>query len=115
MARKMSEPVTVAATQAHRQFGDLIRRAFLGKEHFVIEKDGLPVAVILSVSEYADLMYERERLEQNKAARLLQFREAAQTVGSEIEKTGLSEEQVINLLQETKKQVYQSHYGTDPS
>ncbi len=115
MSQKPSIPITVAATQAHRQFGDLLRRVFTGREHFVIEKDGLPVAVILSVVEYTDLMQERERLEQDRQGRLHQFREAAKALGQEVEKKGLSEEHVMNLLDETKRQVYQAHYDNDPA
>ena len=113
MAQKPSLSITIAATQAHRQFGELLRRAFSGTEHFVIEKDGLPVAVILSMAEYKDLIQERERLEEDRLGRLHQFHEAARALGQEIEKTGLSEEQVTNLLNDAKRQVYHRHYDTD--
>jgi prevent-host-death family protein len=99
--------VTVPATTAHRQFGDLLRRAFSGKEHFLVEKDGLPVIAILSISEYEELMQERERRE----ARLKKFQEAARAIGEEIERQGLSEEDVLAQLEETREQVYQKHYG----
>lgn len=110
----LSSAVIVAATQAHRQFGQLIRRAFLGKEHFVIQKDGLPVAVILSVAEYTELLREHELHEQDKQARLSRFREIARTIGSEVNRAGVTEEQVTEALQEMRQHIYQSYYGQTP-
>lgn len=107
MTSRHSTPVTVPATTAHRQFGDLLRRAFSGKEHFLVEKDGLPVIAILSISEYEELMQERERRE----ARLKKFQEAARAIGEELERQGLSEEDALAQLEETREQVYQKHYG----
>ena len=115
MAARKSMPVTISASQVHRKFGDLIRRAFSGKEHFIVEKDGLPVVVILSMAEYQELMEEHERQEQDKQRRLKQFREAARAIGEEVEKSGLSEEEIMARLEETKRQVYQEYYGDKPT
>ena len=109
MASQKSMPITIPATQAHRQFGDLVRRAFSGKEHFIVEKDGLPVVAILSMSEYEELMKERERRE----ARLEHFRQLARDMGQEYERRGLTEEEVLAELEQTRDDVYQEHYGND--
>jgi prevent-host-death family protein len=106
-----SMPVTIPATKAHRQFGDLIRRVFSGKEHFIIEKDGLPVVAIISMDEYDELLRERERREQH----LKQFRKAARAIGGEFERRGLTEEQIMTELEKTKQEVYQEYYGDDQS
>jgi prevent-host-death family protein len=100
-------PITIPATQAHRQFGDLVRRAFSGKEHFIVEKDGLPVVAILSMAEYEDLMKERERREK----RLHQFRQLAREIGQEYERQGLTEEEVLAELEKTREEVYKEQYG----
>lgn len=104
-------PVTIPATDVHRKFSDLIRRAFSGKEHFIVEKEGLPVVVILSMVEYQELMQEREQYEQDKQRRLERFREAARAIGQAVEQSGLSEEELIEQLEEDKAQVYKEYYG----
>lgn len=111
MAVRKSMPVTIPATDVHRKFSELIRRAFSGGEHFIVEKEGLPVVVIMSMVEYQELMQERERNEEDKQRRLKQFQEAARAIGEAVEQSGLSEEEIMEHLEETKQQVYQKHYG----
>ena len=111
MSQTISRAVTVAATQAHRQFGGLICRVYLGKEHFIIEKGGLPVAVILSVAEHSELVRGCERHEQETQVRPNEFREAAQAIGAEIDKLGLTDEQVMLLLEETARQMDRRNSG----
>ena len=113
MASEKSTPVIIPATQAHRKFGDLIRRVYSGKEHFVVEKDGLPVAAIISVQEYEALMEERDQWEQDRQARLKQFQETARAMGEEIARLGLTEEEVMAALEKTKAEVYQDYYGSN--
>jgi prevent-host-death family protein len=48
-------------TEMHRQLGQVIRKVALSDEHFVVEKGGLPVAVMLSMSEYERLVKEWKR------------------------------------------------------
>ena len=104
-------PVTIPATTAHRQFGDLIRRTYSGKEHFIVEKDGLPVVVILSMSEYEQLVKEHNEQEQ----RSQKFQRLARAIGEEVERRGLSEEEVMAQLDDTRHQVYEKHYGSTPT
>lgn len=106
MAAQQSTPVTIPATKAHRHFGDLIRRAFSGREHFIIEKDGLPVVAIISMPEYEVFMREQQR-------RLKRFEEHARALGEEAEQRGITEEQLLHDLNETQGQVYQEMYGND--
>lgn len=111
MTTRSSMPITIPATTAHRQFGDLIRRTYSGKEHFIVEKDGLPVVVILSMAEYEQLIRERAGTEE----RLTTFHNAARSIGEEVERRGLSEEAVMAELEEIKRQVHEKHYGRTPS
>ena len=60
MITQDSQPVTIPATVAHRKFGELVRRAFSQQEHFIVEKDGLPVVAIISMSEYKQLVADQE-------------------------------------------------------
>lgn len=107
MSSQKSMPITIPATVAHRQFGDLVRRAFSGKEHFIVEKDGLPVVAIVSMSEYEELMKERERREE----RLRRFEQHARAITAEVEQRGLSEEDVEAQVEAVRQRLYEEHYG----
>lgn len=109
MALRKSIPVNIPATKAHRNFGDLIRRVFSGKEHFIVEKDGLPVVAIISMAEYEQLMKEREQHDQQ--ARLRQFTEAARAIGDEVAKTGLSEEELLATVEEVRQRLHDERHG----
>lgn len=107
MPSQKSMPVTIPATKAHRNFGDLIRRTYSGREHFVVEKDGLPVVAIISIAEYEELMRERERQEK----RVKRFEKLAREIGAEFERQGITEEQLMADMKKVRKQVYQEFYG----
>lgn len=60
----MTQPLkqnVVHMTELHRQLGQVIRKVALSDEHFVVEKGGLPVAVMLSKPEYDRLVKEWKR------------------------------------------------------
>ena len=60
----MTEPIkqkVLHMTELHRQLGQVIRKVALSDEHFVVEKGGLPVAVMLSKPEYDRLVKESKR------------------------------------------------------
>ncbi len=50
-SEKKSVPVKIPATAARRKFGELVQRTYSGKEHFVVEKDGLPVIAAKKVTD----------------------------------------------------------------
>jgi prevent-host-death family protein len=47
-------------TKARINLGALIKRVHNNKEHFILEKDGIPVAALLSVDEYEDYLDARD-------------------------------------------------------
>ena len=49
-------PTSIAMTKARINFGSVMKRVRLKKERFVIEKDGYPVAVLMDIDEYEDLL-----------------------------------------------------------
>jgi prevent-host-death family protein len=102
-------PVTIAATQAHRQLGELIRRVYSGKEHFVVEKDGLPVAALISITEYEQFLHELEQ----RQKRLKRFQENAKAIGKDFEKLGITEDQLMEQMEQIREEVYQERYGKD--
>lgn len=101
MAHKIKRNV-VRITELHRRLSQVIRKVALSDEHFVVEKGGLPVAVMLSMSEY-------ERLE--KDWKLEDFESIARSLGEEAERMGITEEKLLDELEETKREVYQETYG----
>ena len=108
MLTEKPERVTLRSTDVQRNFRDVVNRAGAGHEHIIVERDGLPVIVMLSVAEYQLLMREREQ----RAERLKKFEAAARRIGQAIERQGLSEEEVMAQLEETKQEVYDEHYGS---
>jgi prevent-host-death family protein len=109
MASLKSISVTIPATTVRRQFGDLVRRVHSGKEHFVVEKDGLPVAAIISMADYAAFLKEREFREE----RLRRFEENARAFGEEAERRGITEESLMVKMKDTRKELFKELYGDD--
>ncbi|MEK7327680.1 MAG: hypothetical protein AAB217_20740, partial [Chloroflexota bacterium] len=68
----------------------------------IIQSSGAPVAVLLSVAEYEQLL---------RYKRLAIFEKYTREFGQEVEKRGLTEEQLIAELEETKREVFQERYG----
>ena len=48
-------PARVAATWTRIHFGEVIRRVFLAGETLVVERDGIPMVAIVSLSRYEAL------------------------------------------------------------
>ncbi len=46
------QPASVTSTEAQTRFGALIRRVYKDGEYLIVERDGLPVVVIIPVGEY---------------------------------------------------------------
>lgn len=111
MLTEKTQRVTLRSTDVQRNFRDVVNRAGSGHEHIVVERDGLPVIVMLSVAEYQLLMHEREL----RAERLKKFEAAARHAGQEFERLGLSEEEVLAQLEDTQQQTYEERYGTSQS
>ena len=47
---------TISATEAKNRFGDVIRRAYRGQEHIIVERGGIPVVAILPISDYEQFL-----------------------------------------------------------
>lgn len=108
MVAQKSVPVTIPATTAHRNFGDLIKRAFSGKEHFIVEKDGLPVVAILSIREYEALVQTQE---QEKQARSKRFEEIVRPFGEELERQGITEEELDAKVEQVRQRLFEQKHG----
>jgi prevent-host-death family protein len=93
---------TIKASEGHRAFGKLLRRVFRSDEHLIVERDGYPVAVLLSYSEY-------EKLRRNQAVSA--FNSFSRAFGKELEERGITEEDLQAQLEEAKREVYNERYG----
>jgi hypothetical protein len=56
-------------------------------------------------------MKELEQQEQEKRQRLKQFRESARAIGEEVARQGLPEEKMIELLEESRQEVFDENYA----
>jgi prevent-host-death family protein len=107
LAEKPKQVTTLRSTEVQRNFREVVNRAGSGQEHIIVERDGLPVIVMISLAEYQLLMQEREQ----RAARLKRFDTIARRMGEEFERLGLTEEEVLAQLEESRQQVYEAQYG----
>ena len=53
-------PEIISSTQLQRHIGDTLRRVFKDKQHLIVERDGLPVLVMLPVADYEALRRKAE-------------------------------------------------------
>jgi hypothetical protein len=60
--KRMKPATTITATQMHKQRGEIIRRCLRDKEHFIVERDGLPMVAIIPIDEYREWQGERENV-----------------------------------------------------
>ena len=102
----MSEKIIITASELHRAAGKVLKRVALQDEHLVIERDGYPIAVLLSFPEYEELMRLRA---------LAEHRELVRALGQEAQKQGLSEERLLAELEGDKQAVYKDAYGSTQS
>ncbi|MBN1218756.1 MAG: type II toxin-antitoxin system Phd/YefM family antitoxin [Anaerolineae bacterium] len=55
----MAHQVVINASEGHRKFGQLLKRVYGSDEHLIVERDGFPVAVLMSYQEYEQLSQSR--------------------------------------------------------
>jgi antitoxin (DNA-binding transcriptional repressor) of toxin-antitoxin stability system len=47
-------------TKARINLGAVVKRAHLGKEYFILEKDGIPVAGLMDIDEFEDYLESKD-------------------------------------------------------
>ncbi len=50
----------IPITKARINLGSIVKRAHLGKEYFVLEKDGYPVAGLMDIDSFEDFLESRD-------------------------------------------------------
>jgi len=93
---------TIPATEVRNHFGEMLKRVYRGTEKLVVEKDGLPIAAILSHAEF-------EEYRRMKSLTLLE--QLNRAVNKDLESQGYTDEQALKDLRAIKKSVYQETYG----
>lgn len=99
---KRAQSQTIPATEARIHFGELLKRVYKNGEHLTIEKDGLPIATLLSHTEY-------ELLRRSAALRELDV--LNRSVNREMQAKRITEEQALADFGKIKKEVFEEKYG----
>jgi len=92
----------ISASEARQYFGRVIQRAYIGSEHLVVEKNGLPVVVILPISDYEEM---------RKTIALQNLQELNKALNRKANVLGLTEEELASKVEETKKEIFEELYG----
>ena len=93
---------TISATQARVHFGEVIKRAYVSQEPVVVEKDGIPVVVVLSFPYYEQLLQE---------LKLARFERLSRMAGLEAERQGLTEEQLEQEIEGIRGRLHHETYS----
>jgi len=86
----------IRASEVRNRIGDILARVRYGREHVVVERRGQPVAAIIGIEEYDQLIQLRRQWEAQR--RRLRF----QAMRDSAAENDLSEEQAFQLLNENK-------------
>ncbi len=102
----MAKKVIIKASELHRAAGKALKRVALNNEHLVVERDGYPIAVLMSYPDYEQLMRERA---------LAAHRDFVRNLSQDAQERGLTEEQLMAQLEGDKREVYKEMYGASSS
>ncbi|MBC7225853.1 MAG: type II toxin-antitoxin system prevent-host-death family antitoxin [Thermoflexales bacterium] len=91
-------PTVISATEAKNRFGEVIRRVYRDGETFIVERDGLPVVMIVPVRETA-------------MASLRRFARAVRAAAQEAETLGITEEGVEQSVEEIREELHRERWG----
>lgn len=80
----MAHQVKVPASEGHRSFGKLLKRVYNSDEHLIVERDGFPVAVLISYQEYQQLRSQQA---------LTTFGRLGRELGQTLEERAITEQQ----------------------
>lgn len=102
MAKELPMQKKIGATEARNNLGRLLNRVHQREEHLVVEKLGIPVAAVISMDDY-------EHYRRLLAAETLE--DLGRKMGAGAKRQGLTEEQLIEEMEEDREAVYQEMYG----
>lgn len=91
-------PTVISATEAKNRFGEVIRRVYRDGETFIVERDGLPVVMIVPVQDAL-------------STRLRRFARAVRAAAREAETLGSNEENVERDVEAIREDFYRERWG----
>lgn len=94
--------LVITTTEVRRNLNSVIQEIRKKREHAVIEKSGSPIAVLLPIAEYEELLRYR---------RLAMFDKLTREIGEEFELQNVTEQELYSDLKETKRQVVKEQYA----
>ncbi|MDX1993625.1 MAG: type II toxin-antitoxin system prevent-host-death family antitoxin [bacterium] len=83
----------------------IVERLQSGHENVVLEQDGAPVAVILSIEEYEALTSERRSQARKR------WETGVSTFGKEIGERGLTEEDIEAAVERVRQELHDQRHG----
>ena len=98
----VTNPFVFTMTDVRRNLTAIVRKLRTKREPAIIQRGGESIAVLLSMAEYERLL---------RYQRLDSFHKIARKIGRDVEKSGLTEEQLMEELEETKREVFREKYG----
>ena len=101
--QRMNGERIITATEVRRNFGAIVERLRKRREHAIVESSGTPIAVLLPLAEYEQLVAHKR----SKAA----LRDLTRHLGREANARGISEDDLMTGLEQTKRQVFSEQYG----
>ncbi len=87
---------TIRASEIRNCIGEILARVRYGREHILIERRGRPVAAILDIAEYNDLIQLRHQREAQERRRRFQ------AIRASAAENDLTEKQAFQLLDEAQ-------------
>ena len=97
----MAQQATLQVSDTQR-LKELLERVHDSDEHLVIQREGAPVAVMMSYQEYEHY---------RRLAAAERHKERVRVFNIEAEKQGLTEEQLYAEIKEDRKELFAERYG----
>jgi len=94
-------PTVISATEAKNRFGEVIRRVYRDGETFIVERDGLPVVMIVPV----------EGRLPGPTVGQQRFARAVRAAAREAETSGLTEEDLEQTADEIREQLHRERWS----
>lgn len=102
MIERLPVKKIIGATEARKNFSQLVNLVHRREEHLVVEKLGIPVVAIISMQDY-------EQYQRFIAQRM--HKDLGRKMGAEAEKQGLTEEKLFEELDRTRQEIFEERYG----
>ena len=102
MTKHTSNSFVFTITEVRRNLTAIMRKIRRKREPIIIQRGGESIAVLLSMAEYERLL---------RYQRLAAFNKLARKIGRDVENSGLTEEQLMEELEETKWEIFREKYG----